>query len=131
MNNKTMRVVKIIDDRSIVINAGENEGIKEGDRFCVYSENGTPVIDPVTKEDLGAFRGIKAKIEATIVYEKMSICENTIKIGGIANNLSELAFEPFLARRASLNVDPAQISGGLDISVDEPIRIGDNVEKIK
>lgn len=126
----TFRVIKIIDDMNIVVNCGERDGIKEGDKFYVYSENGTPIIDPFTNENLGSFRGIKEKVTATTVYEKMSICQNSVIIGGIADKFGDLAFDSVLGKRASLNVDPEQISGGLDSSVDEPIRIGDEVEKI-
>ena len=131
--NNIFRVIKIIDDMNIVINCGERDGIKEGDRFYVYSEHGTAVIDPISKENLGTFRGIKEKITATTVYEKMCICQSSVIIGGLSNSfnaLNDLAYEPILGKRASLNVDPSQISGGLDTSVDEPIRIGDEVEKI-
>lgn len=129
--NRIIRVIKIIDDMNIVINCGENEGIKEGDRFYIYSENGTAVIDPFTNENLGSFKGIKAKVIATTVYEKMCVCQNSVIIGGLSNTLGVLAIEPYIGKRASLNVDPSQISGGLDANVDEPIRIGDEVEKIR
>lgn len=129
--NNSFRVIKIIDDMNIVINCGENEGIKEGDRFYIYSENGTAVIDPFTNENLGSFKGIKAKVVATTVYEKMSVCQNSVIIGGLANSLGIAALEPYVGKRASLNVDPSQISGGLDTDVDEPIRIGDEAEKIR
>lgn len=130
MEKSKFRVVKIIDDMNIVINCGENHDIHEGDRFYIYSNNGTPVIDPVTKEQLGSFKGIKAKVIATTVYDKMSVCQNSVVIGGIPASLSEFHMDSFIGKRASLNVDPSQISGGLNTSVNEPIRIGDEVEKI-
>lgn len=129
-SNSSFRVVKIIDDMSIVLNCGEINEIKEGSRFYIYSENGTTVVDPLTNENLGSFRGIKAKVEATTVYEKMCICKNSRKFGGLAD-LNTYHFQQIIGQRASLNVDPTQISGGLDIAVDEPIRIGDEAELIK
>lgn len=128
--NSCFRVIKIIDDMSIVLNCGEKDDIKEGTRFYIYSENGTPVIDPFTNENLGSFKGIKAKVEATTVYEKMCICKNSQKLGGFAD-LSNYGFSSLIGKRVNLNVDPTQISGGLDSSVDELIRIGDEAELIK
>lgn len=130
MNNKknTFRVIRIIDDMNIVINCGENDGITEGTRFYIFSDNGVTVYDPITNENLGSFRGIKAKVEATTVYEKMCICQNTQRIGGLTD-INALAITGIVGKRASLNVDPTQISGGLDEKVDEPIQIGDSVEK--
>lgn len=130
MEKNIFRVVKIVDDMNIVINCGENHDVHEGDRFYIYSNNGTPVIDPVTKEHLGSFKGIKAKVIATTVYDKMSICQNSVVIGGFPGRLSELGMDSLIGKRASLNVDPSQISGGLNTSVNEPIRLGDEVEKI-
>ncbi len=130
MEKSKFRVVKIVDDMNIVVNCGENNGIHEGDRFYIYSNNGTPVYDPVTKEHLGSFKGIKAKVIATTVYDRMSICQNSVVIGGFQGRLSELGTDSIFGKRASLNVDPSQISGGLNTSVNEPIRIGDEVEKI-
>ena len=127
---KKIRVVKIIDDMNIVLNCGENDGIEEGTRFVIYSFNGTKVTDPITNEDLGSFRGIKAKVIAINVFEKMCICQNSVTIGGMSD-FAALSFAPLIGRRASLNVDPSQISGGLNEKIDEPIIIGDEAEILK
>lgn len=128
--NSNYKVIKIIDDMSIVLNCGENNGIKEKDRFYIYSNTKTTIIDPFSNESLGEFRAVKAKVEVTAVYERMCICKNAVKLGGIAD-LGDLAVASFTGKRLSLNVDPSQISGGLSPEVDEPIQIGDEVELIK
>lgn len=123
------KVVKIMDDMNIIINGGSKNGIIEGDRFYIYSKDLEIVKDPDTKETLGEFKKIKAKIEAVAVYEKMCICQNA----KISASLSEMTANAFNigGKRLALNVDPAQISGGRVADDDEMIQIGDEVEIIK
>ncbi len=128
MNQFTCRVIKIIDDRHIVLNCGELKGVKERDRFNIYSDQSIQMTDPFSGEPLGEFRGIKAKLEVSVVYEKMCICQNAEKIGGFAE--IGLAVSQLAGKSRTLNVDIAQISGGLEPEVDEPIRVGDYAEKV-
>ena len=128
MQEKKYRVVKIIDDMNIVINCGESDNISEGAKFNICSENGTMVEDPVTHECLGSFKGIKAKVEAVTVYEKMCVCQNSAKIGSFSG--LNVLYNSLSGSRMSLNVDATQITGGLNASVNEPIQIGDEAELI-
>ena len=124
----SIKVVKIIDDMNIVLNCGENNSIKEGDKFNIYSDEVEVVEDPETNETLGEIKKIKANVEVVSVYEKMCICQNaktTASISEIAANALTLG-----GKRISLNVDPSQISGGRMADEDKMIRIGDKAEKI-
>lgn len=126
--NKTIRVIKIIDDMSIILNCGFEDGIKEKDKFKILSDVTQVIIDPFTNEELGKIQKGKALVEATTVYEKMCICENTVRIGGIAESFSE--FAKLAGKRASLNVDIEQITGEFSIN-DKPIKIGDEAKHIE
>src|SRR5690625_401841 len=120
---KTYRVVKIISDYLLVINAGKND-VKKGDEIEIFVP-GENVIDEETGESLGTLDKIKASIEVTNVYEKMSVCKNaetkTIDLPSL------MAFGFTREETKRLNVDPEQISGGLDY--ENKITIGDLVRK--
>lgn len=133
--SQDFRIAKIIDSTTFVINAGIDQGIKEGDRFQIVGQKGEPVVDPITGEELGTLDSIKGTIVVTALYARMSIARSeTYRIGGSLNNaLSAIAtpsinFNDLLGetRHKELSVDPNQITGGLaSISEDSPIQIGD------
>ncbi|MBG3876011.1 hypothetical protein FVW20_02955 [Desulfovibrio oxamicus] len=66
------KVVKIISDSRVVINAGTRDGIKTGNRFIIY-KTGEAITDPDTGEDLGPLEIVKGNGVAKHVQEKMSI----------------------------------------------------------
>ncbi|MGN7470374.1 hypothetical protein [Brevibacillus sp. SAFN-007a] len=116
------KVVKIIDEYNIVVNAGTNHGIKKEDCLEIYVP-GEEVIDPDTMESLGTLDSIKAYLEVKHVFPKMCICENaeTRLLNMISFSANFTKEEP-----KPLNIDSTQISGGLN-KTDRKIRIGDLV----
>jgi hypothetical protein len=68
-------VVKIIDDKQLIINAGTENDIKVNDIFEIY-EVGEEVKNPIINESLGVLDFIKATIVAVQVTPKMSVCRN-------------------------------------------------------
>lgn len=123
---KTIKVAKIIDERNIVLNCGDNDGISVGSKFKIFSEKCSLVVDPDTGEDLGNLRLIKAKVQAVTVYDKMCICQNLYNTMSTAVLAGLSSFQS-----AQLKVDPSQITGGLDTESDEMIQIGDEAELIE
>lgn len=49
MNNQ-FRVVKIIDDTSLIINGGSDNNVEVGDLMEIHGKSET-IFDPLTKED--------------------------------------------------------------------------------
>lgn len=128
---KIFRVIKIIDDMRIVINCGERDGVKEGDCFRIFSNESFHMQDPFSDEDLGEFRQVKAKVEITTLYEKMCVCQNARKTIGLADMATLPDAIDFIGgKRFALNVEISDISGDLYQKTDEPIRVGDEVEKV-
>lgn len=115
------RIVKIIDDTAIVINAGKNNSINVGDEFQILGKNGEQVSDPDTGELLGEIELIKGIVIARQVYSKMTICSTETK--SLMPNI--LSYNSLMYEEERLNVDSTQISGGL--YSDEPVKIGDYV----
>lgn len=125
------KIVKIVDDYTVVINAGKNESLEPDTHLVIYSV-GEEVIDPETGECLGTLDTVKASICVKHVFEKMSVCKSfeTITrktsplttLTPIANMLGEIQVESL----KPLNVDPKQITGGINSS---SIKIGDLVRE--
>lgn len=111
---KEFKVVKIIGDTALIINAGENDGVNIGDEVEIRSE-GEDIIDPDTNENLGHYDVLKDTLKVIEVYDKMCVCE-TKNISNIIN-----ASVLFKTEQKKLNVLPAEISS----SGSKIIRIGD------
>lgn len=144
LTKKEIKVAKIIDDTSIVINAGENQGIQENDKFQIIGKLGSePVIDPDTKESLGTLDDIKATVIAQDIFPNMTVCRSKYikeEINGAAiPNAGKAGFARTIKQLQngilssghyeSLNVDEQQITGGFKKS-NTPIQIGDIARKI-
>ncbi|TBX13104.1 hypothetical protein [Clostridium perfringens] len=122
------KVIKIIDDTRVLINAGSEDYITKDSIFEIYL-TGSEIRDPDTDEVLGTLDTIKATIKPIIIYEKMCICTNTeYNPNNIAAALSGLS--PISSKSIKrLNVDTSEISGGLKDN--DPIKIGDKVRLIQ
>ncbi|GEP71975.1 hypothetical protein FD12_GL001593 [Lentilactobacillus rapi DSM 19907 = JCM 15042] len=119
-----MKIVKIIDSSHVVIDAGENDGIKRGQQFRITGKEKSDVTDPDTGKSLGELKYIKGHIQANTVYEKMTVCTSIPK----AQN--SLDIQSMFSRTIlpSLNIDADEITGGVD-SKDKEIKVGDEVVK--
>ncbi|MDU7947829.1 MAG: hypothetical protein E7J31_05270 [Clostridium sp.] len=69
--NKIFKVVEILEQTKIVINAGSNHGIRDNQRFLIYSLDGKEIIDPDTGKSLGHLEVVKGTGTATFVHENM------------------------------------------------------------
>ena len=129
MSNSAYKVVKIIDDKQIVINAGSNSFVSRGNEFEIY-QPGIEVFDDATGESLGSLDFVKARVEATTVFPKMSICKHIVKETRSFLGLGADIFEPTKVRVAqTLNVNAEDISGGFE-NVDKMISVGDLVRTL-
>lgn len=66
------KIIRIIDRRTVIINLGKNDGIKED---SVFSIMGSPeqISDPDTSEILGEVTIVKSRVKAKEVAEKFTI----------------------------------------------------------
>lgn len=122
MNNQ-YRIVKIIDDTSLIINAGKENNIEIGDIMEIHGESEN-IFDPETKENLGKIDIIKDSLKVTKVYEKMCVCETSY----VSTYFSTLLSNPlFSSTQKKLDVEPTDITG----TGDKTIRVGDHAILIK
>ena len=66
------RVIGVIDDTKIVVNAGSMNGVSNG-HFCAILAPAMDAVDPETSENLGSFKLFKGKGVVSQCYEKFSI----------------------------------------------------------
>lgn len=91
-----IKVAKIIDEYTLVLNKGGRDGIKVGQRFLIYSI-GDEILDPDTKESLGILEIVKGTGRVIHLQEKMAT------IG------SDMKSSPFRTVRRVKDIDPLGI----------------------
>lgn len=74
MSDKNAKVIKVIDNYRVVINKGESNGVKVGDRYLVF-ELGEELIDPDTSESLGILEIVKGKGKVIHLQARMATLE--------------------------------------------------------
>ena len=72
--SKLPKVIKIVDDYSIVINRGSDSGIDLGARFLIFG-GGEELLDPDTGESLGMLELVRGK--ARVVHLQPKMCTLT------------------------------------------------------
>lgn len=132
---KVYKVVRILSEDSLAINAGLNDNFYEGDQVEVYVE-GEELIDPDTELSLGKLYFIKAKLEVTYSTPSYSICQNIYEKTepGLSKWEKILDTPPPITKKyvKKLNVFNDQITGyGIpEKDVTKSILVGDIVRKI-
>lgn len=74
------KVAEILNDYSVVINAGENYSLKINQRFLIVDPNGAPIFDPDTKEHLGNLERIVGTGTVKQLYSKMAVVDSDMSI---------------------------------------------------
>jgi hypothetical protein len=70
------KVVKIIDEYKVVINAGSRQDICEGQKYLIFSIDNDEIFDPDTGESLGYLEIVKGTGIVTHVQEKIATLES-------------------------------------------------------
>lgn len=131
---KKIKITKIVDETTFIINVGLEDGIKEKDRFEILDAQGEEIKDPDNDEVIGVLNTSKGIIIADTVYPKMTIAKTRIIGGNVTLASDILRFSNTYLKETSghpeeLLVEESQISGGLKRSTN-PIQIGDEVTKL-
>jgi hypothetical protein len=142
----TGAVADIEDRYTLIINQGENAGVKTGMIFAVLGDDGSHVIDPTTGEDLGARPVVKLRVKVTDVFEKFARAETYVIVSplqslglGPRGDLGQTMQDMFDARELALGGSGRQrLAGygrpkGNEEPAPEavvPVRIGDRVKQV-
>lgn len=136
------KVAKILDEYSIVINVGRNNGVTRDMVFAVFTQSEDEIKDPDSSEVLGKLENIKDYVSAVHVQDKFSTCtaletRKMIKEGessGAQTLSGAMMAESMSAKpRGSkigtekLNVNASQITGVTQLG---PISVGDKVRAV-
>ena len=131
------RVARILNDRSIVINRGSGGGVREGMRFVVFTEL-DDVADPESGESLGRLELVKARVVASHVQEKMTVC--TAEPEGGPAPAEDAAHHTLSAEMVAVSMHArAGEAGKLDVARSDitglpkagPIAVGDRVRSVE
>ena len=123
---ENIKIVKIINEYQVVINAGSDELIREGQHLEVFVLV-TPIVDPDTGDELGTLDYVKAKRRVINVFPRMSVCEN--RETETRNRLVALSAMFETTEILPLNIDSKEISGGYE-GIDKKIHVGDLVRTV-
>ena len=128
------KIALIVDERTLVMNRGYRDGVHHGMAFAVVAPMET-VKDPDSDEDLGPWEGLKARLVAVHVQEKVSILApaeagRALSEHDLQHTLSAEMVRVSMADvgQTDLNVDRGQMSGMPRLG---PIRRGDTVRQME
>jgi hypothetical protein len=131
------RVARILTDEGIVISRGSDHGVREGKRFVVFAEM-DEVEDPETGASLGKLELVKARIVASHVQERMTICtaEPPARPDEAEDPMhhtlsSEMVAVSMLAGRARPGKLPVDRSAATGLPRAGPISVGDRVRSVE
>jgi hypothetical protein len=120
-------VVKIIDEYTVIIDAGYKKGVSLGMKFVIYSEGGE--IQDLDGNSLGKVEFPKAQVEVTHVQEKMSIARNLqVVTFNPAMEIAEALGNITYSTRKELPVNSDSIERVAP--VDKNVKVGDKVRQI-
>jgi hypothetical protein len=131
------KVAAIIDDTTLVLNVGADQGVEEGMAFVVYAEH-DEVRDPDTGEALGRWEAVKARVVVTHVQPRLSTVRAPAEAPEPApdgtRTLSAAMVEHSMGRYGAgsspwqrLAVRAADVSGRPQT---QPIAVGDGVRSV-
>lgn len=126
-------VVLIIDNYSLVINAGHHAGVKVGDLVKIMDNKGPELKDPFTGEYLGNLPLLKDEVKVEQVEDDFSICTTpyiTVKTSSqsILPPLTRFSDSKEKSRKRRLNVE---INNTISRKSKKPIKIGDPIVIVK
>ena len=126
-DTKNAKVAAIINDYSLIINAGENQGIQNGDNLMVIDQERSTITDPVTGEVIGEFPIPKIKLSVTQTHPNFSVCE-TIKQLDTVHIATKALYSSVnsLSNRNTFIFEGKPLIDN-DTLFNKPIKVGDSV----
>lgn len=128
------KVTLIVDERTLVLNRGHKDGVRHGMAFAVVGPMDN-VKDPDTDEDLGPWEGVKARLVAVHVQERVSVLApaetgRALSEYDLHHTLSAEMVRVSMADvgQTDLDIDRGQMSGMPRLG---PIRRGDVVRQME
>lgn len=70
------KIAKVLDDCKVVMNAGSNHKISNGQKYLIYQLSDEEIIDPDTNKSLGFLEIVKGTGTVTHVQDNMATLES-------------------------------------------------------
>ena len=127
--------------KTVIINAGTREGIKNDDKFNILDKKVYKLTDPDTHEVLDTFKKYKQKLYVKELHETYCICVSTYKKhimpASLMKSLTE-PLNPFLKQDKEsvkiigkkMKIDPKEINDILSSYSYSTVHVGDVVKII-
>lgn len=97
------KVIRILNDREVVLNRGSSDGIEEGLYIGIIDPDTENLIDPETGESLGGILRYKIALRITQVSERLAIASTyrtrEVNVGGSGGLFSGAAVADIFAPR--------------------------------
>lgn len=127
------RIIRIIDNRTAIINLGRAHGIDHNSVFSVLSDVEI-VVDPQTDEKLGELVVVKSKLKAATIEERFTVATTRWTVMAHVSDMSSFDGTEDLADFVEQVVDQGEMQITPDdvkpwrARKEEPVRVGDEVE---
>lgn len=99
------KVAQILNARELVINRGEQHGVRAGMQFAVLNRHGADILDPETGEQLGSVEIEKAVVKIVRTQDRLSVARTfrTFRTSGMPSVAA--LFAPQQTRYETLKTD--------------------------
>ncbi len=123
------KVAAVMDDTTLVLNAGSQMGVKEGMLFDVVAQH-QEITDPDTGDSLGQWEVAKARVVVTHVQEKMSTVRAPLTAqaetsGTLSTLMVRHSFGLYGEREGNRSALDVRTSGMAGRPLVKPIEVGD------
>ncbi len=130
------KVAAIIDDTTLVLNVGTDQGVQEGMAFAIFALHGE-IEDPDSGQSLGRWEAVKARVVATHVQECLCTVRAPVigeaPVVGDTRPLSAMMVEHSVARAPGQEQWQRMEVRGTDVRgrpQNQPIAVGDGARSL-
>jgi len=125
----TGKIAAVIDDTTLVLNVGSNDGAREGMVFAVVSAH-QDIADPDSGESLGLWESVKARVVVSHVQERMCTARSFLReevdaSGTLSTLMVRHSFGLYGGRRDDRQSLDVQATAALGRPKTQPIQVGD------
>lgn len=130
------KVAAIIDDTTLVLNVGSEQGVQEGMAFAIFAPHGE-IEDPDSGQPLGRWEVVKARVVVTHVQERLCTVRAPVvgdpPVVGDTRPLSAVMVEHSVARGSGQEQWQKLEVRGTDVRgqpQNQPIAVGDGARSL-
>ena len=133
-NTITAKVAAVADETTLVLNAGTQNGVREGMVFAIVAEQ-QEVVDPDSGESLGNWEVVKARVVVEHVQERMCTVRSPLKpgvdaSGTLSTQMVRHSYGLYSQDRAGRTGLEVHQTGLLGKTKPRPIQVGDLARSI-